>query len=188
MRVSEAYATLGSPQKREGYDRDRLRSQAPARPSRQGSYSSSASPVGARPASGLSRRRSQFRGPPPSFYRSGGWGAHSEKRRAQADGTAQAYARAASASNGGLGHGQGQAGFSNDVPHFNQEAHFRTQEQQEQRRQRRLRTEPIDYGDGGNMIIRFLLIGGIVTLACSPFLVFQGTDIVSIQKTRKEKN
>jgi len=46
------------------------------------SFSSHTGPAGGRPASGLSRRRTQFRGPPPSFYASGGWGAHSAKRSA----------------------------------------------------------------------------------------------------------
>lgn len=45
-----------------------------------GSYHSS-NPAGGRAPSGLSRRRGTFRGPPPSFYRSGGWGAQGDKRR-----------------------------------------------------------------------------------------------------------
>ena len=189
MKVSEAYATLGSLQKRQRYDRDRLRSQTSSPHARQGSYSSTASPVGARPASGLSRRRAQFRGPPPSFYRSGGWGVYREKRQAQADSTAQAYAQAAARSNaGGMGHGQGQAGFSNDVPHFDQEAHFRTQEQQERRRKQRLRTESIIHEEGVSMLARFLIIVGVVSLACSPFLFLGGQAPVSFQKGRKEKN
>ena len=189
MKVSEAYSTLGSPEKRKNYDRDLLPTQASSPHARQGSYSSASSPVGARPASGLSRRRTQFRGPPPSFYRGGGWGAHGQKRQARVDETAQAHARAAAGSTaGGMGPGQGQAGFSNDVPHFDQEGHLRTQEQQEQRRQRRLREESVGYEDGGSMIIKFLLISGIVTLACSPFVVFGGPQLTMSQNARKEKS
>ena len=180
MKISEAYATLGSPQKRERYDRGVRRTQAPSPQARQGSYSSSSSPFGARPPSGLSRRRTQFRGPPPSFYNNGGWGAHGEKRQAQAEGAAQSHAKAAEAgTTGGMGYGQGQAGFSNDVPHFDQERHYRTQEQQDQRRRRRLREESLGYKEGGGMAIRFLLITGIVMVACSPFVVFGGPDLVS---------
>ncbi|KAK8049226.1 hypothetical protein PG994_010956 [Apiospora phragmitis] len=89
MRISEAYTTLSSPEKRTRYDRDVLNLHHPhtSHPGRRGgSYSSTAATTtnlaGGRPASGLSKRRSAFRGPPPSFYRSGGWGAHGAKRSA----------------------------------------------------------------------------------------------------------
>ena len=87
-----------------------------------------------------------------------------------------------------MGPGQGQAGFSNDVPHFDQEGHLRTQEQQERRRRRRMRDGALDdYGDGGSLVVRFLLIGGIVSLACSPFIVFGGGPQVPLnQVTKKE--
>jgi curved DNA-binding protein CbpA len=84
MRISEAYSVLSHTERRAKYDRDVLRLHdqcaAAAGPQhRAGSYSSTG-PAGGRPASGLSRRRGTFRGPPPSFYRSGGWGAHGTKR------------------------------------------------------------------------------------------------------------
>lgn len=214
MKVSEAYATLGSPEKRKRYDIDILpqpssSSSAPypsAPHARSGSYSSASSPVGARPASGLSRRRTQFRGPPPSFYRNGGWGAYGQKRQAQADETAQAHSRATAAAEaaaaaaaaaagagaGGMGPGQGQAGFSNDVPHFDQEGHLRTHEQQElrwRRRRRRRQEDSGGYEDGTSMLIRFLLIGGIVSLAYAPFAVFTGSSqATTIHNSRKEQD
>ncbi|KAK4033965.1 hypothetical protein C8A01DRAFT_49543 [Parachaetomium inaequale] len=82
MRISEAYAVLGHADKRARYDRDNIR-QNPHyhHHSQKGSYHSTG-PAGGRPASGLSRRRGTYQGPPPSFYRSGGWGAHGAKRRA----------------------------------------------------------------------------------------------------------
>ncbi|KAL1865724.1 hypothetical protein Daus18300_007100 [Diaporthe australafricana] len=84
MRISEAYSVLSHTDSRAKYDRNVLRlheqrASAGPGPHRGGSYSSTG-PAGGRPASGLSRRRGTFRGPPPSFYRSGGWGAHSAKR------------------------------------------------------------------------------------------------------------
>ncbi|KAK4138867.1 DnaJ-domain-containing protein, partial [Trichocladium antarcticum] len=95
MRLSEAYAVLGHTDKRARYDRDVLRhhqrahgrhNHGPSPSSSSGSsYHSSTGPAGGRPASGLSRRRSAFQGPPPSFFRSGGWGAHGAKRRAAHD-------------------------------------------------------------------------------------------------------
>lgn len=88
MRISEAYSVLSHTDRRAKYDRDVLRlhdQRSGAGPGgapqhhHGGSYSSTG-PAGGRPASGLSRRRGTFRGPPPSFYRSGGWGAHGAKR------------------------------------------------------------------------------------------------------------
>ncbi|MCJ1369499.1 hypothetical protein MMC20_000710 [Loxospora ochrophaea] len=185
VKISEAYAVLGNTQKRENYDQETRRSansQAP-RAANQGSYSSSSGPFGSRPASGLSKRRTQFRGPPPSFYRSGGWGTESSKRKAQADAAASASADAAagSASSGAtMGGGSSSAGtqinwadWSNDVPHFDREGHFRTQEQQDQRRQRRIQEEAMDYESGGSMFINFVLIGGMVSLACLLPLMFE---------------
>ncbi|KAI9813892.1 MAG: hypothetical protein M1826_002379 [Phylliscum demangeonii] len=158
VKISEAYAVLGSVPMRERYDRDLNRALAAAGPSpaapsawasaRRGSYSSTSSsryaastttagPAGGRPASGLSRRRTQFKGPPPSFYRAGAWGAQAAKRRqAQADATAAAaFASGATSS--------GRYDWSNvmddddsnndDVPHFDRASHLRTQESHERR-------------------------------------------------------
>ena len=44
-----------------------------------------------------------------------------------------------------MGLGQGQSGFSNDVPHFDQEGHYRTQKSQEKRRRDRARGETSMY-------------------------------------------
>lgn len=166
MRISEAYKVLSSPDQRAKYDRDVLRlhdlrassssSSGLHHHHHRGSYSSTSStgPAGARPASGLSRRRGTFRGPPPSFYRSGGWGAYGDKRsKAHEESTGGGGARTASdhanrerdfysaaweagtrERAGGMGYGQQPfgRGTSNtgDMPHFNSEAraaHTRTQ-------------------------------------------------------------
>ena len=188
MKLSEAYAILGTPGRRELYDKDILRSKSPEPQFRQGSYSSAASPYGARPASGLSRRKGQFKGPPPSFYRSGGWGVHSEKRQAQVNATARAQTQSAAASDaGGMGLGQGQAGYSNDVPHFNQRAHLRTQEQQDQRRRNRMRADSVAFDQGGGVIMRFLLLGIIVAAVSSPFVLFRTPDLASTQNNKGQK-
>ncbi|KAH8699798.1 hypothetical protein BGZ61DRAFT_477764 [Ilyonectria robusta] len=84
--ISESYSVLSDTSRRAAYDRDVLRLQhhAPghAHPGNpRASYHSTNNPAGGRSPSGLSRRRGTFRGPPPSFYRSGGWGGQTEKRR-----------------------------------------------------------------------------------------------------------
>ncbi|KAI9887573.1 MAG: hypothetical protein M1823_000557 [Watsoniomyces obsoletus] len=157
VKISEAYAILGSPQKREQYDRQTFRSSSSTISSdRGGSYRSSTGPVGGRPASGLSRRRTQFRGPPPSFYRSGGWGIHARKRQqAQANAAAAHNARTAqeeeeaermrsdlnrnpttsthpNEKNFGTGNGKNEIYDDEDLPYFDRASHYRTQQQQQE--------------------------------------------------------
>ncbi len=169
VRISEAYAVLGSPEKRSRYDRDFLRSQPHSHqgPSagRSGSYSSASTPAGGRPASGLSRRRTQFRGPPPSFYRSGGWGAHGAKRAEEAGKSSHSHSPhseqqhdfAAAGGGGSFAAGTGPGGFNmgddNDVPHFDRQGHWRTHSEIERtrhsaRRAKRVRREE-EMEDGG---------------------------------------
>ncbi|KAI9798325.1 MAG: hypothetical protein M1833_004897 [Piccolia ochrophora] len=200
VNISEAYAVLGSPQKRERYDRDlaRSRPQSGRHHHPRGSHASttggggtSAGPAGGRPASGLSRRRTQFRGPPPSFYRSGGWGKQSAKRREGASAAASAGGGAEKASEdrnagtsgaagessgsgsgrpegsetaGGFGPAWSQAGEDYDVPHFDRQGHFRTQEEQDRRRQQRIAEGFIPFDGGGSTLVNFLFVGGIVFL------------------------
>ena len=186
--ISEAYAILGQPEKRSKYDREtRGATSKPQTSTRKGSHASSA--FGSRPASGLSKRRTQFRGPPPSFYRSGGWGAQEAKRQGPAEGPAAAAgsdrsAQGGEARGGGYGPGKAQAGWENDVSHFDQEGHRRTQEQQERRRILRRRTGEDDMGYGGaSMLIQFLLIGGVVVAAFSLPTLFER----SIKPGRKDE-
>lgn len=176
MRISEAYNVLSHSPSRAKYDRDVLRlhesqpgaagTAAAATP--RGSYSSTG-PAGGRPASGLSRRRGTFRGPPPSFYRSGGWGAHGAKRSAAHDestGTGSgsgggAYASSSSSSSrreerpdeysgytaynaGGMGPGQepfGRGTGAGEVPHFDRFAKAAHTRMHDRMRERRMRSE-----------------------------------------------
>jgi hypothetical protein len=132
--------------------------------------------VGGRPASGLSRRQTQFRGPPPSFYKNGGWGEHSTKRKAaQTNGAPGAEAP----SEGGMGPGQTPFGhgYDNDVSHFDREAHFRTHENQRERRQRR-RGMDDNYIPTGDLprstLANFLFVSGIIGLGVFiPGLIFE---------------
>jgi len=144
VKISQAYAIIGNPSKRATYDR----SIAPASSShhhhshiRSGSYHST-NPAGGRSPSGLSRRRTQFRGPPPSFYRSGAWGQHGAKRsEAQSQGAPPRDAPP------GMGYGQGGSVGEDNVRtvHFDREGHLRTGENHERRWERVRRR-----GEGGH--------------------------------------
>jgi len=188
---------LGTPAKRQAYDRDVMR--APSSDTPRHSYSSSG-PVGGRPASGLSRRRTQFRGPPTSFYRSGGWGEHSAKRAAAQQHSAPGSeprnpsdpgAQEDGLGMGGMGPGQKPWGHGNDVPHFDKEGHFGTQESIDQRRRRRREraqdgaaSEDYGRGRGMGMLGQFVLISGVVGFAVyMPVLVFE----MSYKRDRKRE-
>ncbi|KAI1093129.1 DnaJ-domain-containing protein [Rostrohypoxylon terebratum] len=163
MRISEAYSILSIPAKRALYDRDtlQLHKRAPAQPPpRRPSYSST-NPAGGRPASGLSRRRSAFTGPPPSFYRSGGWGAYGAKRKAAHDAGMGAGAQSSSSSSstssssssnpgpangstgggemGGMGPGQMPfgRGYEPSPSHFDRASHERAGKWSDRRRAQR---------------------------------------------------
>lgn len=160
-RISVAYHALSDPKSRSLYDRqhgyDRVpassRSASGASPNPYGPQRASyAGPAGGRPASGLSRRRTRFQGPPPSFYKAGGYGEQDAKRTQNAaagsassfsegDGssaTKAGYGRAAQSATRGAGDGGGgrggfdvppATGLNNDVPHFDRDGHLRVQQQ-----------------------------------------------------------
>lgn len=220
MRISEAYTTLSSPEKRTRYDRDVLNLHHPhePHPGRRpgGSYSSTTTnPAGGRPASGLSKRRSAFRGPPPSFYRSGGWGAHGAKRSAahesstggaggsdtssshrqpggENDGTWAAGGFGPGATAGGMGPGQDPfKGSQDDVPHFDREGHERTGRRTEEarttRRRMRMDGREVDVEAEQGATGMFFVIGGILLTS---FLVPMGIYRVfwgPISKEHKKK-
>lgn len=205
MRISEAYGTLSSPEKRLTYDRDVLGAGRGGGSAPRGSYSST-NPAGGRPASGLSRRKSAFRGPPPSFYRSGGWGAHGHKRSAAHDESTGGAASGGGGTKhhhndgswvnenggfgaGGMGPGQDPFGHRHDVPHFDREGHERTQRRMEEHRTRSWRTR---MGDGGERIEyepergptgMFIVISGVLIMSfLGPYLFSRG---LSDTKTKK---
>lgn len=187
MRISEAYAVLGNSEKRERYDRDTRRSSVRSSSDAQHGSRSGSGPFGSRPASGLSRRRTHFRGPPPSFYRSGGWGSQTAKRTGQADSNSSKSSspgfKSADADERNInnfGFSGTYVGCRNDVPHFDHEGHYRTHRWQEQQRIRRNREGPIDSRGGGTIWINFLVVSGIISFA---FLIS-----ITLQSARFSKN
>ncbi|KAI9642794.1 hypothetical protein NHQ30_008527 [Ciborinia camelliae] len=168
VKISEAWAILGTPAKRQAYDREHhIHSHAHGTAHRhpQGSYSSSG-PAGGRPATGLSRRRTQFRGPPPSFYRSGGWGEHSAKRRAAQDnGAPGAEAPPNTGMGGGMGTGQMPWGPEGDVPHFDKRAHTQTHDNVDRRRRRRMSQHFIPADEERSTFTNFVILSAVISLS-----------------------
>lgn len=154
--------------------------------------------VGSRPASGLSKRRGTFRGPPPSFYAHGGYGAKSSSRPGHASASASASATAAgAATDSGRKTEEDPTSFihNNPVWHFNAQSHFRTQSAEDvRRRQRKWREMGLDDrdteggggigGDSGRMIFRFVLVCGILLGAGTVSGIFQGRDESNTPRNR----
>ncbi|KAI8934462.1 hypothetical protein NX059_009191 [Plenodomus lindquistii] len=179
--ISEAYHVLSVPEKRAQYDATLSQSQAssswqgqgtpggPGYP--QGSYSSAS--FGARPASGLNKKRSTFRGPPPSFYKAGGYGEFGDKRKEYAYQSSQSsgdeYKGAAGAESYGEygGFGPGQQDQGNQVPHFDNRRHKETHDNIHKHiwaRRRRMRTTVGREEEYARVhaLANFLVVSGIV--------------------------
>jgi hypothetical protein len=165
---------LSHADKRQRYDRDVMRTSHETSGNRatpRGSYASSG-PAGGRPASGLSRRRTHFRGPPPSFYRSGGWGTQGPKRQAaQEEASSATYTGSdrhqqgtMGGGMGGMGPGQRPFGHDYDVPHFDREGHFRTHTNHERRRQSKRSEGYVPVGSETSTLSNFIFVGTIVSL------------------------
>lgn len=114
-----------------------------------------------------------MQGPPPSFYRSGGWGRQNEKRQSQASGFG-------SANQSGFVYGR-----EDDLPHFDKEGHFRTHENQEKRREERQKVtleDTIPESTGSSMLANFIFVSGIIGLAS-----FVPWFILSESRSRKKR-
>ncbi|KAL7802108.1 hypothetical protein V8C44DRAFT_309974 [Trichoderma aethiopicum] len=191
--LSESYTVLSNASRRATYDRDVLRlhehhhGHHHHHPHHHGSYHST-NPAGGRPPSGLSRRRGTFRGPPPSFYRSGGWGAHAEKRHqaheestggASSSGASSsaranpwdtsAFHQSSSSTYGGMGPGSSPFRHDDDrdvPPHWDRAGHTRTHEHQDRRRWQRQRRavgdDGIEFEPQTSLAGHFLIVAGIL--------------------------
>ncbi|KAE9963542.1 hypothetical protein BLS_009198 [Venturia inaequalis] len=189
--VSEAYHVLGSEDQRKEYDREHMHTRGQASsPFPHGSHSSHTSRragesgPGGRPASGLSRRRTQFRGPPPSFYQSGGYGRHSSKRYAAGgdpEGTANSSTGASSKAEtnpgglgseppgGSFGYGPGQDSppSSEYIPYWDKDSHQKTHDNLRQRRERSGAARALGLDEeniGGSMALNFILVSTLIGL------------------------
>lgn len=133
QQISESYSVLSDPQKRTRYDRDVLRLHDQRQP--QSSYQSSrgGTYAGSRAPTGLSRRRSAFRGPPPSYFAQGQGGSYDPYANARGP------EEAAAAGGGSSGEPQyGPSGAAADgAAEFDSRGVYRTQTHEDRKRNAR---------------------------------------------------
>lgn len=208
--LSESYTVLSDPARRAAYDKQLF---PPSSSSSSSSYSSSGAaasaggpgwnPAGGRCPSGLSRRRGSFRGPPASFYRNGGYGAHAAQRSKQQqrqtnDGEAAGAAHRHASHTDPLHHHQQyhqqQQGFYNEddvPPHFDKAGHKRTHERQDERRhhqqgrstRRALGDDDVEFEPQTSMAGHFFIVAGILGVTFAAPLVY----LQCMRLGRKEK-
>lgn len=129
-------------------------------------HSKGSSYAGSKPASGLSKRRGVFRGPPPSFYAHGGYG----NRQGPAGGF---WAGGGAGGKGGAGAAKDEEDPTafvdrNPLNHFNARGHYRTQSAEDIRRQSRRSREMNAalneqyIGSPGDFAMRFVVVCGIL--------------------------
>jgi curved DNA-binding protein CbpA len=201
VEVSEAYHVLSVPEKRAQYDAQLQHSHSRgwgrgghgSHP--QGSYSSAS--FGSRPASGLNKKRSTFRGPPPSFYKSGGYGSHGAKRAEYAHhdpnpDAAEGAKEAGPESYGEWGgFGPGQQKHGNQVPHFDERRHKETHDNvyehiwaRRRKTQRRVHLEE-EYARE-NFLLNFVVVSGIIAMIGATVKIFGDRSEARDNARRKE--
>jgi curved DNA-binding protein CbpA len=163
--ISESYAVLADPEKRKRYDRDvmRARQQEDRFHGRQHSGSRSGTYAGHRPASGLSKRRSVFKGPPPSFYAHGGAATGSPDH-------ARAQARAQENAGQEYTAGTFNAGEYSDDPNasFDSRATYKTQTHEDYRRTNRRQAELAAVQasvEEDHFWMRFIIVSGVIAVS-----------------------
>lgn len=132
QQISESYSILSDPEKRKRYDRDVLRlhhQHQQQHEQRGGTYAGSRAPTG------LSRRRSAFRGPPPSYYAQGQGGTYDPDRNPYTRGPDGEASRTAGGA--GAGAGPGAAAGGEAAPEFDSRGVYRTQTHEDRKRNAR---------------------------------------------------
>ncbi|KAF7512428.1 hypothetical protein GJ744_001363 [Endocarpon pusillum] len=163
--ISESYSILADPGRRKRYDRDVLRvhQQQQQQHHHQQSQSRAGSYAGSRPASGLSKRRGTFRGPPPSFYAHGGKDPpHPTRHYNPHSSSASAQFSAA----------------ENTNPNFNPHPVHSTQTHEDVRRQSRreaaMAAAQKEMEDDAGFWVRFVIVTGLLIGGVSVAGVFLG--------------
>ncbi|KAH0843235.1 DnaJ domain protein [Fonsecaea pedrosoi] len=164
--ISESYSVLADPEKRKRYDRDIMKAHHPHHRghSSHGHRSQGGTYAGHRPASGLSKRRSVFKGPPPSFYAHGNPSSQTQQR---ADARPQGQHAAGEQYTAGTFNA---GAFSDGRPAFDARPTFKTQTHEDYRRANRRAAELAAAQasvEEDNFWARFIVVSGIIVLGVS---------------------
>jgi hypothetical protein len=143
----------------------------------------------------LNKKRGTFRGPPPSFYKSGGYGKHEAKRTEyayrNAPGAAPGEAGGAEGEEGYGGYGPGQTSHGYSVPHFDDVRHKQTHDSVNEfifaRRRARTRTPLREEWDGSGLIFNFVLVGGGLTLIIWSITLFGEDSQKKLENDKKKR-
>ncbi|CAK7565456.1 MAG: hypothetical protein SEPTF4163_003373, partial [Sporothrix epigloea] len=208
MRLSEAYNVLSHTEKRAHYDREVMRHQqhhhhlrGQHRPN--ASYHSTG-PAGGRPASGLSRRRSTFRGPPPSFYRNTGAGKGTAYKPSESDSHSSQQQQYNSRAETGGGPQYGPTGFgpgnvnandagtrsSPETPHFDWERTERSHRNVNERiaERRAAAAHGASYREETSMVVGFFIMtAALVAGVVVPVMIFNDWRRASTKTLSKSK-
>lgn len=134
QQISESYSILSDPEKRKRYDRDVLRlhhQHHRQHEQRGGTYAGSRAPTG------LSRRSSAFRGPPPSYFAQGQGGAYEPGRNPYTRGPDGEAAHTAAGGGAGAGSGAGSSATGEATAEFDSRGVYRTQTHEDRKRNAR---------------------------------------------------
>ncbi|KAJ9646118.1 hypothetical protein H2204_000780 [Knufia peltigerae] len=181
--ISESYSVLANPEKRRRYDRDVYHVHHGGHHhghsrvhGHHSSHTAHKSYAGSRPATGLSKRRSAFKGPPPSFYAHGKPSANTTSQ-AQASAAAQEQAQAGTFNSAAFTDADARGGFA-----FDPESTFKTQTHEDYRRANRRAAEVeaarAAAAEENDFWGRFIIVAGVITLSVSV-----GTIVVSMANT-----
>ena len=124
-------------------------------------FSASGTYTGHRPASGLSKRRSVFKGPPPSFYAHGGTSTRTQQ---------EAQRRAQQAAGQEYTGGTFNAGAFSEDPNsaFDSRPTYKTQTHEDYRRTNRRQAELAAVQtaiEEDNFWVRFIIVSGIIAIS-----------------------
>jgi fucose permease len=90
-----------------------------------------------------------------------------------------------------MGPGQRAWGHgSNDVPHFDRDQHFRTQENQQKRRSKKVNEDFLSRGDTRSALANFIFVGSIISIGLFvPSYLFEkfGRGVDGVDKMRRSE-
>lgn len=172
QQISESYSVLSDPDRRRRYDRDVLHLHHQHRQNsssynvndpqqqRGGTYAGSRAPTG------LSKRRSAFRGPPPSYFRHGQGGSYDPNVNPSARASSSANTAYDGHNYTGPGGGGSGTTYDPDAPDFDARPVYKTQTAEDSRRNARRAAALAEAQEAaeadGDFWARFVIVTGVL--------------------------